>query len=68
MTTKPEWHPNVTRPESHVTFFGKKFQTKIITHFGFRRVVKFDNKTHEVVKDETKLTKNHVKDCPWCVQ
>lgn len=42
---------------------GPKYQTKIITHTGYRRIVKFLHSTGEKVKDETKLFKNHADDC-----
>lgn len=59
-------NPDIYRPEATVTYFGKKFQTKIITHLGYKRIIKFLNSTQKKVKDEIKLSKNHPKDCPWC--
>ena len=43
---------------------GLEFQTKIITHTGYRRIVKFRHSDQKKVKDEVKLFKNHAKDCP----
>lgn len=54
------------RPESHILFNGKKYQTKIITHQGYRRIVKFLHATGEKIKDDTKLSGNHPKDCQFC--
>lgn len=54
------------QPQGHTTYFGKKFQTQIITHTGFRRIVKFDIKTKNIVSDKKKLYKNHENPCFWC--
>lgn len=55
-----------TMPETHTTYNGKKYQTSIITHTGYRRIVKFEHATEKKVKDEVKLFKNHSEDCRWC--
>ncbi len=56
----------MTEPESHIKYYGKKFQTEIVRHTGYRRIVKFLHPTGEKVKDETKLYSNHPENCKWC--
>jgi len=42
---------------------GKDFQTKIITHEGYKRIVKFRHSDQKQVKDEIKYFGNHDKNC-----
>jgi len=49
--------------ETVQTINGKEYQTKIITHTGYRRVVKFRHSNQEKIKDEVRLFKNHSKEC-----
>ena len=56
----------MTLPESHVRYFGKKFQTLIVRHTGYRRIVKWAVPTKEIVSDTIKLYQNHPIECEWC--
>ena len=49
--------------ETETMINGSEYQTKIITHTGYRRIVKFRHSDKTKVKDEIKLFKNHAKDC-----
>lgn len=49
--------------ESEEMINGKVFQTKIIRHKGYRRIVKFRHSDKQQVSDDTKIFKNHPDDC-----
>ena len=55
-------------PESHTRYFGKKFQTLIVRHTGYRRIVKWLVETKQKIQDDVKFYPNHPKDCEWCKQ
>ena len=46
---------------------GPVFQTKIITHTGYRRIIKFRHSDGKIVKDEVTYFKNHAEDCECLV-
>ena len=54
--------------ETEQEISSKKYVTRIITHKGYRRIIKYDKNTKKTIKDETTFYKSHENPLCQCTQ